>query len=310
MVAISVVIPCYNEEESVSELAKNIISILDGLGRGFEIIFVDDGSTDGTFVQLTRLHAMDERIKVVKFRSNFGKSAALQAGFSESKGRVIITMDADLQDDPRGIPSLLTKLKEGNDLVSGWKKERKDPIRKRMASKVFNKVTALMTRVPLHDFNCGIKAYNREVLEEIELYGEMHRYIPVFAHRKGFKVAEIPVRHHPRKHGKSKYGFERFLRGGTDLLTILFLTKYLKRPAHFFGGLGVLTSLGGIGISIYLTVLWFLGQRPIGNRPLFFLGILLIITGLQIFSMGLIGEMLTKAGAKQDQEYSVETRLV
>jgi glycosyltransferase involved in cell wall biosynthesis len=309
-IAVSVVIPCFNEAGSVAELAGKLVSVLDRIGRTFEILFVDDGSNDGTFDALTKLHESDPRIKVLKFRANFGKSAALQAGFTEAAGDVVITMDADLQDDPDEIPLMLAKIDEGYDLISGWKKVRRDPVEKRVPSKLFNRVTAVLTGVPLHDFNCGFKAYRREVLGEIDLYGEMHRFIPVLAHRKGFRIGEVEVRHHPRAHGKSKFGFERYLRGATDLFTILFLTKYLKRPAHFFGGAGILTSLAGTVIFAYLTALWFLGNRPIGNRPLLFLGILLIITGVQLFSLGLIGEMLARAGARHEAGYSVEIRLV
>ena len=309
-IAISVLIPCFDEEGSVVELTDALIPVLEGTGKSFEILFVDDGSRDNTFDVLAGLHQKDSRVKVLRFRANFGKAAALQAGFSQAQGEIVVTMDADLQDDPAEIPAMLEKIEQGFDLVSGWKKVRLDPVEKRLPSKLFNRVTSALTGVKIHDFNCGFKAYRREVLSEIELYGELHRYIPVFAQKKGFRVGEIPVRHHPRKHGQSKYGFERYLRGVTDLFTILFLTKYLKRPAHFFGGAGILTATVGFGINFYLSVLWFLGQRPIGNRPLFFLGILLVIAGIQLISLGLLGEMLTKAGAKQDREYSIETRLL
>jgi glycosyltransferase involved in cell wall biosynthesis len=306
--AVSIVIPCYNEEGSVKTLADKLVEVLARTGKPFEILFVDDGSNDGTLAALESLNESDTRIKFLSFRRNFGKAAGLSAGFAEARGDVVFTMDADLQDDPEEIPAFLAKLDEGFDLVSGWKKKRNDPVGKTLPSKLFNKVTAKLTGVPLHDFNCGFKVYRKEVLSEIDLYGEMHRYIPVLAHNKGFSVAELPVKHHPRTTGKSKYGLERYLRGATDLLTILFLTRYTKSPAHFFGGSGLLTSGAGFFICLYLSALWFMGARPIGNRPLLFLGILLIITGVQLFSIGLIGEMLTKAGAKDQPEYSIKTR--
>lgn len=308
-VDLTVVIPCYNEDESVVELAEKLIPVCKATAHSFEVIFVDDGSTDNTFAKLKQLHESDPQIKVIRFRGNFGKAAALQAGFSAAKGNNVVTMDADLQDDPTQIPDMLAKLDEGYDLVSGWKKIRHDPAEKRLPSKIFNAITSRFSGVKLHDFNCGFKAYRRDVLQEIDLYGEMHRFIPVLAHKKGFRVTEIPVQHHARKFGKSKYGLERYLRGATDLVTILFLTKYLKRPAHFFGGTGFLSSAAGFLICLYMSALWIMGH-PIGMRPLLFLGILLIITGVQLFSIGLIGEMLAKAGAKTEREYSIKTRLL
>ncbi len=309
VVDISVVIPCYNEFESINPLYEKLLPVLEKTGGAFEILYIDDGSSDGTFEKLSELHEKDKRCKVVKFRGNFGKSAALQAGFSEALGEVVITMDADLQDDPEEIPAFLKMIDQGYDMVSGWKKIRHDPAEKRLPSKLFNFMTSRLSGLKLHDFNCGFKAYKKEVLGEIDIYGEMHRFIPVLAYKKGFKVGELTVRHHKREFGKSKYGIERYLRGATDLITILFLTKYLKRPAHFFGGSGLLVSGTGVLINLYLSVLWFAGQRPIGNRPLFFLGILLVITGVQLFSIGLLGEMLVKARARADKEYSIETCL-
>lgn len=308
-IAISIVCACYNEVESVAELTEKLVLVLDRQKKSFEILFVDDGSRDGTFEELTKLHQADKRIRVIKFRSNFGKAAALQAGFSEARGQIVITLDADLQDDPEEIPMFLEKLDSGYDMVSGWKKVRHDPAEKRLPSRFFNFITGRLSGLRLHDFNCGFKAYRKEVIEEINLYGEMHRYIPVLAHNKGFRVGEIPIRHHPRKYGESKYGFERYLRGATDLLTILFLTKYLKRPAHFFGGTGILSSTLGFIICLYLSGLWVLGFRPIGNRPLLFLGILLVISGIQLLSIGLLGEMVTRSGTGNEREYSIETRL-
>lgn len=309
MLDLSVVIPCFNENGSLVELCRRLVETLEGMGRSFEIVFIDDGSTDGGFETLRRLHGEDSRIKALRFRRNFGKSAALTAGFAAAQGRCVVTMDADLQDDPKEIPRFLEKLAEGFDLVSGWKRRRNDPLEKTLPSRLFNRVTSRLSGVRLHDFNCGFKAYRREVLQEIEIYGEHHRFIPVLAHQKGFRVAEIPVEHHARLHGKSKYGWERYLRGATDLLTVLFLTKYMQRPAHLFGGAGV--TLGGLGFAIctYMSVLWFVGERPIGNRPLLLLGVLLLITGVQFVSIGLLGEMITKSGRGGAAEYSLVERL-
>lgn len=309
MVDISVVIPCYNEVESILPLYQKLIPVLEKTGRSFEVVYIDDGSTDGTFDTLSNLHEKDPRIKVIQFRTNFGKSAALQAAFSKAEGKIVITVDADLQDDPQEIPAFLLMIDQGFDMVSGWKKVRNDPAEKRLPSRLFNFITSKFSGLKLHDFNCGFKAYKKEVLSEIDIYGEMHRFIPVLAHNKGFKVGELVVQHHAREFGKSKYGIERYLKGATDLVTILFLTKYLKRPAHLFGGSGILVSGAGVLINLYLTILWFAGQRPIGNRPLLFLGILLVITGVQLFSVGLLGEMLVKSWAKSDKEYSVKTHL-
>lgn len=290
---LSIIVPMYNEEESIQLLYEKIIENVAEL-YSYEIIFIDDGSTDASVKKVKELIAADPKIHLIVFRRNFGKAAALQAGFRNSTGEIIITMDADLQDDPKEIPRFVAKLEEGYDLVSGWKKKRHDPLEKRLPSKLFNKVTSHLSGVHLHDFNCGFKAYRREVVENLDVYGELHRYIPVLAYRKGFRITEIEVEHHAREFGKSKYGFERYLRGLFDSMTVAFLGKFYDRPMYFFGKIGlVLCILGGL-ICGYLTILWFMGQG-IGSRPLLLLGVLLLILGVQMFSTGFIGDMLVDA---------------
>lgn len=305
---ISVVIPVMNEEDSLPILYDRLSEVLQTVSSEYEIVFIDDGSTDNSFVILNDLHHQDShRIKVLQFRRNFGKSAALSAGFAEVSGDIVFTMDADLQDDPQEIPQFLAKLEEGYDLVSGWKFPRLDPISKTFPSKIFNQVTSFLTGVKLHDFNCGFKAYRREVVQELQLYGELYRFIPALAHQQGFKVTEIKVKHHPRKFGYSKYGFSRLFRGFFDLITVLFLTQYIRRPLHLFGWPGVLSFLIGMIINLYLTGLWFAGERPIGNRPLLMLGVLLLIVGIQFFSFGLLADMITRLSV--DKIYSLKKRL-
>jgi glycosyltransferase involved in cell wall biosynthesis len=293
---LSVVIPLYNEEESLPELALQLESELNKLTKGrFEVIFVDDGSTDKSFQVLRTIHERNRKFRAIRFRRNYGKSAALSVGFSEAKGLIVCTMDADLQDDPSEIRNLVDKLKEGYDLVSGWKKKRHDPITKTIPSRFFNFVTSKMSKLKLHDFNCGLKIYRREVIKSIQVYGEMHRYIPALAHFEGFRIAEIPVKHHPRRYGKSKYGFSRMIKGYLDLLTVMFTTRYLKRPLHFFGTVGSLFAGAGFAIDLYLLVEWFLDKTALSNRPLLLFGIGLIIVGVQLISLGLVGELVTKS---------------
>jgi glycosyltransferase involved in cell wall biosynthesis len=289
---LSVVVPVYNEERSVELLYDEIASALDPLERAWEVVFVDDGSSDGSLAALTRLHARTPNVRVVRLRRNFGKAAALAAGFGQAGGDVIVTIDADGQDDPAEIPRLIAKLDEGFDLVSGWKTRRRDPWRRRLLSRVFNAVTGWISGVHLHDMNCGLKAYRAEVVKGLALYGELHRFLPVLAHERGYRVAELPVNHRPREHGRSRYGLERYLRGFFDLITVTFMGRYRHRPLHLFGGLGL--ALGGIGVLVclYLTVLWLSGSA-IGHRPLLTLGVLLVVVGMQFLSLGLIGEMIT-----------------
>jgi glycosyltransferase involved in cell wall biosynthesis len=288
---LSVVVPVHNEERSVALLYDELRSALEPLDTEWEAVFVDDGSTDGTFAALTRLHAGTDNVRVVRLRRNFGKAAALGAGFDQARGGTVVTIDGDLQDDPFEIPRLLAKLEEGFDLVSGWKAHRRDPLSRRILSRIFNRVTSLFSGVRLHDMNCGLKAYRAEVVHGLRLYGELHRFIPVLAHYRGFRIAELPVNHRPREHGRSRYGIERYLRGFFDLLSVSFLGRYGHRPLHLFGGLGLLLGLTGMGILIYLTGLKIAGSA-IGQRPLLILGVLLVVVGIQLFSLGLLSEMI------------------
>ena len=289
---ISVVVPVHDEERTVALLYDELASALDPLGQEWEAVFVDDGSKDGSFAALTRLHAQAPNVRVVRLRRNFGKAAALVAGFDQARGDTIVTIDADLQDDPAELPRLLAKLEEGFDLVSGWKTRRRDPWSRRLLSRIFNAVTSWMSGVRMHDMNCGLKAYRAEVAHGLRLYGELHRFIPVLAHHRGYRIAELPVNHRPREHGRSRYGLERYLRGFLDLLTVSFIGRYRQRPLHLFGGLGLLLGLLGTAILVYLTVVKALGHA-IGNRPLLTLGVLLVVVGMQFFSLGLISEMIT-----------------
>lgn len=303
----SVVIPLYNEEKSLEELYKRITLTLQPLSDSFEIIFVDDGSTDNSFAVLRNIHKKDNRVKAIRFRKNFGKSAALSVGFKEARGETIITIDADLQDLPEEIPALIKKMDEGYDLVSGWKLKRKDPFLRKIASRLFNFVTSFYTGVKIHDFNCGLKCYQREVIKELELYGELHRYIPAIANWKGFKVGEVKVNHQPRIHGKSKFGSERYLRGLFDLLTIIMLTKYPEKPLHFFGLLGTILSFAGLAINIYMAALRISGKW-ISNRPLLLLGILLLILGIQFIFFGLMGELIVFS-SHRETSYTIREKL-
>ncbi|HEV3403166.1 MAG TPA: glycosyltransferase family 2 protein, partial [Gaiellaceae bacterium] len=289
---ISVVVPVYNEERSVALLLDELRSTLEGVGADWQAVFVDDGSTDGTFAALTRLHAGADNVRVVRLRRNFGKAAALAAGFAQAQGDVIVTIDGDLQDDPAEIPRLLAKLDEGFDLVSGWKTRRRDPWSRRLFSRIFNGVAGRISGIRLHDMNCGFKAYRAEVVRGLPLYGELHRFIPVLAHYRGYRIAELPVNHRPRAHGRSRYGPERYLRGFLDLLTVAFMGRYRHRPLHLFGGLGLLLGAVGTAVLAYLTVVK-IGGQAIGQRPLLTLGVLFVVVGLQFFSLGLISEMIT-----------------
>ncbi len=288
---ISVVIPVHDEERSVALLYDELGSALTPLGREWEAIFVDDGSTDGTFSALTRLHDAAPNVRVVRLRRNFGKATALAAGFAQAQGEVVVTIDGDLQDDPAEIPKLLAKLDEGFDLVSGWKTQRRDPLSRRIPSKIFNRVTGALSGVRLHDMNCGLKAYKAEVVRGLRLYGELHRFIPVLAHQRGYRVAELPVNHRPREHGRSRYGIERYLRGAFDLMSVSFVGRYRTRPLHLFGTLGLVLGFVGTLVLVYLTLLKLEGHA-IGQRPLLTLGVLLVVVGIQLFSLGLLAELI------------------
>lgn len=299
---ISVVIPAFNEEESIPELVASIAAVFTESypEKPNEIWLIDDGSTDETAQVSQALIAEYPFLHYVQFRRNYGKAAALMEGFRRAGGEYVITMDADLQDDPREIPEMVALLESGYDVVSGWKKHRKDPVTKTIPSRFFNLVTRWTTGIKIHDFNCGLKAYRNEVIKNLALHGELHRYIPVLAHFMGYRITEKPVTHHPRKYGKTKYGIARFFRGFFDFITVLFLSKYTKRPMHFFGMGGLILTLLGLGINIYLAIFWLLGGH-LSNRPLLFLGVLLVIVGVQLFSIGLLGEMLAYSNIDQDK---------
>lgn len=304
---VTVVIPLLNEAESLPELYTQLVAALEPTGLSFDLLFIDDGSRDGSFEVISRLHHQDNRVKAIRFRRNYGKSAALAVGFEEARGRIVITMDADLQDDPQEIPGLVEQLSQGYDLVSGWKQSRQDPLSKTLPSKLFNRVTSMVSGLRLHDFNCGLKAYSHEVVNTIPVYGELHRYLPVLAHWAGFRVGERPVRHRARQYGRSKFGIGRFTHGFFDLLTVYFVSKYTRRPLHWFGAIGLLAFGAGFGFALYLSWLWFQGIG-IGARPLLLFSVLLMILGIQLISMGLIGEMIAHAARRTD-DYAVRTRL-
>jgi glycosyltransferase involved in cell wall biosynthesis len=270
----------------------------------YELLFVDDGSTDRSFHVLRDLKRIDKHVKIIRFRRNYGKSAALSVGFEKALGNIVITMDADLQDDPAEIPALKRKLEEGYDLVSGWKKVRHDPITKTLPSRFANFVTRVAAGITIHDMNCGLKAYRREVVKTIRVYGELHRFIPALAHWEGFRIGEVVVRHRARKFGRSKFGIGRLWKGFLDLLTVLFTTRYLRSPLHLFGFWGIVAFLAGFIIDGWLAVEWFVSHMSLGNRPLFLGGILLIIVGIQFISIGLLGEMISKTRGAED-EYAI-----
>jgi len=307
---ISVVIPAYNEAENLPLLCDEIAIVMKNITGNYEIIIVNDGSSDKTQKTIEKLFESDkEHFKGIRFRSNLGKASALKTGFSEACGRIIFTMDADLQDDPKEIPNFISKINEGYDLVSGWKQNRKDSFVKNTSSKFFNFVTSLFSKIKLHDFNCGFKAYKSEVAKGLDLYGQLHRYIPVIVGNQGYKITEIPVHHRKRKFGKSKYGPVRFLNGFLDLLTVMMLTKYFKRPAHFFGGLGSIALITGFVIGFYIFYLKLIFGDIQGRTPLFIAGILLIMVGVQLISLGLIGEMFVKISEKNNNKAPAKSTL-
>ena len=305
---LSILIPLYNEEESLPELYQKITAVLIKLNKSYEIVFIDDGSTDRSFEALEKLSRNDPKIRVYQFRKNYGKSAGLACGFEAVKGKYVITMDADLQDDPDEIPNLIAQLEQGYDMVSGWKKKRHDPLIKRHTSKIYNKVTSLVSGLKLHDFNCGLKAYRSDVVKEIQVYGQLHRFIPVLAHWQGFRVSEIVVKHHPRKYGKTKFGPFRFAAGLLDLFTVIFLNRFKKRPLHLFGSIGVVILAAGMIINFYLAIERIFASKFLSNRPLLFLGVLMVIVGIQFISIGLLGEMITET-QKKKLDYSIKNIL-
>ncbi len=294
---LSVVIPIYNEAESVPILLERLHNSLGGLGRPYEIVAVDDGSRDDTFTRL-RTHAeRDARLRVVRFRRNFGQTAAFVAGFDRARGDVIITLDADLQNDPQDIPQLLAKLDEGFDVVSGWRIQRQDPFwQRRLPSMLANRLIGAATGVRLHDFGCSLKVYRRDVLADLPLYGELHRLIPAVASWQGVEVAEVPVRHHPRRYGRSKYGIGRTVRVLLDILTVRFFLTHGTRPMHVFGSIGLLMGVVGVALLTYLAIVKLVLAESIGDRPLLLLGVLLSVMAVQFVSLGLLGEMLVRSG--------------
>ena len=303
-IEISIIIPLLDEEENLRPLMQKIQETMAAYSRPYEVIFIDDGSTDGSMGMLRELHAAHAQVKVIQFRRNFGKAAAYAASFPQAKGQIIITMDADLQDDPAEIPNLIAELDSGYDLVSGWKEKRLDPLGKILPSKFFNWVTGRVSGIPIHDFNCGLKAYRREVATDIKIYGELHRYIPVLAHLEGYRISEIPVQHHPRQFGATKYGWGRLLKGFLDLLTVMFLGKYMARPLHLFGTLGVnLGVLGGV-INSYIASLWFRTGTIQNRYPLLFLGVLLTVLGVQIICTGLLADLMARS-TRPNEKYNI-----
>jgi len=307
---VSLVIPLFNEEESLPELCAWINKVCLEHRLAYEIILIDDGSTDRSWEVVETLTKENANIKGIRFTRNYGKSAALNEGFQVASGQVVITMDADLQDNPDEIPALCNKIREGFDIVSGWKKKRKDPLEKRLPSKFFNWVTAKISHIPLHDFNCGLKAYRKDVVKNIEVYGEMHRYIPLIAKWAGYKkITEQVVEHNARKYGTSKFGWERYINGFIDLSTIMFLGKFGKRPMQFFGFLGTISFLLGFLIFLYLTVSkFFFDQTGMTQRPLFFVAIMIMIIGSQLFLSGFIAELVSRNAPHRNQ-YLIDRKI-
>lgn len=308
---LSVVVPVYNERESLPILHEKLSAVLERLGQPWEVIYVDDGSTDGSTAWLRDLAGRDPRVILAEQRRNFGKSLALDTGFALVRGERVITLDADLQDEPEEIPRLLAALEAGYDVVSGWKQHRQDPPSKTIPSRIANGVTRRLTGVKVRDMNSGFKAYRVEVVRTLRLYGDLHRYVPVLAHYNGFRVGEIPVAHHRRQYGRSKYGPGRLLRGGFDLLTVLFLNNFRYRPLHLFGLSGGLMALLGLVINLYLTIEW-LGphSKPLSQRPLLTLGVLLMMMGVQLLTIGLLAELFVSHIQRQEDPLRITARVV
>jgi glycosyltransferase involved in cell wall biosynthesis len=305
--SISVVIPLFNEQRTLEEIHARLVEVLPVIASRHEVIFVDDGSSDGSLATLRSLRARDGRVRFIRFRRNFGKSAALAAGFRAARYEVIMTMDADLQEMPEQLPLLLAVLEEGFDLVSGWRHKRCDRLAKRIGSRIYNWVTSALTGVRLHDINCGFKCYRREVLDEVLVYGERHRYIPVLASYRGFRLSEVKIAHRPRAHGQSRYGFGRVFGGIFSLLTVILMTRYTNKPLHFFGLLGLgLLSIGSV-IDLYLILARVFFKEWLSNRPILIIGTLLIVVGVQFILFGLLGEMIAFSYRREDDYSIVET---
>jgi glycosyltransferase involved in cell wall biosynthesis len=304
-IGLSVVIPVFDEAESLPELQRELAAALEAMGTTWEVLYVDDGSRDGTDRVIGQLAGADPHVRGVSFRRNFGKSAALAVGFRLARGAMVATMDGDLQDDPKELAAMRTALDGGLDLVSGWKRDRKDPLTKTVPSRLFNAVTSKVAGIPLHDFNCGLKLYRREVTESIEVYGELHRFLPAIAHWQGFRVGEVPVHHRARKFGRSKFGVARFVNGFLDLMSAAFITTSALKPLHVFGRIGLLFFVFGTGIGMWFVALWSMGE-PIHVRPLMLFGAGLVLLGFQFILMGLLGEMIAHLGARS--EYPLKRR--
>lgn len=305
--SLSVVVPLINERAALDELYQRLTAVLTKLSRTYEIIFVDDGSTDGSFMKLKEFRAVDCSVRYIRFRRNFGKSAALAAGFKAARHEVIVTIDADLQDMPEQLPVILGKLDEGYDIVCGWRYHRHDKLTKRIGSRIYNLVTALLTGVRLHDLNCGFKCIRRQVLDEVMVYGERHRYIPVLASYRGFRLGEVRIEHAPRAHGSSRYGLERVLGGVFSLLTVILMTRYTNKPLHFFGLMGTLLFGAGFLIDAYLSLLRIFYGQWLSNRPVLIIGTLLIIVGVQLVLFGLLAEMIAFSYRRESDYSIVET---
>lgn len=308
--AISVVVPAYNEKESIRELVNQINSTFGQMPTviDYEIILVDDGSSDGTWDEVQKLSDVSRsKVLGIRLKRNFGKAIALSAGFDRARYPVILTLDADLQDDPAEIPKLLKKLEDGYDLVSGWKRNRQDPLEKKLPSRVFNWVTRKLTGLDLHDFNSGFKCYNATTAKDIHLYGELHRYIPALAAEQGYRVGEVAVNHNPRKYGKSKYGWKRYVKGMIDLLTVMTITRWLRNPGHLFGGIGLtLVGLGGM-VMAYLAAVWLFTDNPIGHRPLLPFATTILLTGVQMIVFGLLAELIVRSQHKSDAKQYIRS---
>lgn len=301
---LSVVVPVYDEVDALEQLHGEITRACEGLGRSHEIVFVDDGSRDGSAARLDAIADADARVRVIHFRRNFGKSPALAAAFERARGEIVVQMDADLQDDPALIGDFVAAIEDGADLVSGWKQTRRDPWTKTLPSRLFNWIVRVASGIPLRDFNCGFKAWRSDCIRELSIYGGFHRFLPVLASARGFRIEEIAVRHRPRAHGRSKYGARRFFDGLLDLLTVLLVTRFRTRPLHFFGIPGLILAVAGLGILGYLTVLWFSGES-IGTRPLLTLGVLSTITAAQFVGIGLLAELLVRTTVRSHEIFSI-----
>jgi glycosyltransferase involved in cell wall biosynthesis len=308
---ISIVIPALNESASLEELGRALLAVGERRGLQLEVIFVDDGSSDGSWDKIRGLAACDSRVRGIRFRRHFGKAAALAAGFDAALGQVVLQMDADLQDDPAELPEFLAKLAEGFDVVNGWKRVRKDPWHKVWPSRVFNWLVSSLTGLKLRDHNCGFKCFRAEVVKELPLYGELHRFIPVMAYARGYRVTELPVEHHPRRYGRSKYTFHRFVKGFLDLLTVVFLTVFGQRPLHLLGGIGLPAFLLGAAGLTYLGVCWILarfqvhGFGPIGARPLLVYSLACLIIGFQMLSIGFLAELVASQNVRHEPKYTI-----